>query len=292
MFYGDNMRWWIGFVANDVNDPLECGRVQVRIQGIHSNDEQDVKTYDLPWAQTILPCTEPGVSGLGFGPQLKTGAQVIGFFLDGPMSQLPIIIGSIPRVEVPNELQEKIEKGTSQYGTYANPANDPYAEPGRPIYNQSKNSSTVGGSPEYPSDCNPAWIISTVRAAALEGNRNIDPDIAEGVVRSEGLSRYQSLNRNGKNLVRHNGSEASFGPFQLYRIKGMGAEYENTTGRNLIVDNNRAGIKLQIEFALDRAIRRGNWKAWYGWVGTRNKPKNSPTAGFNYRGKKSEAMRF
>lgn len=291
MFYGDNMRWWVGFVANDIGDPLEIGRVQVRIQGIHSNDEQDVSTYDLPWAGTVIPCTEPGVSGLGFGPQLKTGAQVIGFFLDGKMSQLPIILGSIPRIEVPNELQQKIEKSNSQYGSYANPADDPYAED-RPLSSSSKNSTSVGGSPEYPKDCNPAWIISTVRAAALEGNRNIDPDVAEGVVRSEGLTRYQSLNRKGKNLVRHNGREASFGPFQLYRVKGMGAEYENTTGRNLLVDNNQAGIKNQIEFALDRAVRRGNWKAWYGWVGTRDKPKNSATVGFNYRGKKSEPMRY
>ena len=151
---------------------------------------------------------------------------------------------------------------------------------------------TSGGFPEYPADCNPAWIISTVRAAAMDGERNLDPDVAEGVVRSEGLSSYQSMNRKGKNLVRHNGREASFGPFQLYRVKGLGAEYENTVGRNLLFDNNREGIKLQVEFALDRAIRKGNWKAWYGWVGTRDKPKNSPTAGFNYQGKVSKAKRF
>ena len=289
MFYGDNMRWWVGFVANDVGDPLDLGRVQVRIQGIHSNDEQDVSTYDLPWAQTIIPCTEPGVSGLGFGPQLKHGAQVIGFFLDGKTSQIPIIFGSVPRVEVPNDLQEKVDRQHSQYGSYANPANDPYAEPGRPLFGQT---STSGGFPEYPADCNPAWIISTVRAAAMDGERNLDPDVAEGVVRSEGLSSYQSMNRKGKNLVRHNGREASFGPFQLYRVKGLGAEYENTVGRNLLFDNNREGIKLQVEFALDRAIRKGNWKAWYGWVGTRDKPKNSPTAGFNYQGKVSKAKRF
>ena len=67
---------------------------------------------------------------------------------------------------------------------------------------------------------------------------------------------------------------------------------EKNYSKFTLFDNNREGIKLQVEFALDRAIRKGNWKAWYGWVGTRDKPKNSPTAGFNYQGKVSKAKRF
>ena len=35
-YYGDETRWFLGTVVN-VNDPLELGRVLVRIYGIHSS---------------------------------------------------------------------------------------------------------------------------------------------------------------------------------------------------------------------------------------------------------------
>ena len=62
--YGDNYRWWVGTVTNNL-DPLETGRVQVRIFGVHSDKEEDIRSYDLPWAQCIVPTTEGGSSGIG-----------------------------------------------------------------------------------------------------------------------------------------------------------------------------------------------------------------------------------
>ena len=95
-FYGDITRWFIGVVKN-VNDPLKLGRVRVRIRGIH--DSIEIKDYELPWAQVLVPTTEDGSSGLGTTPNLREQAQVFGLFLDGKNSQLPLILGSIPKFE-------------------------------------------------------------------------------------------------------------------------------------------------------------------------------------------------
>ena len=100
VFYGDSVRWFIGSVINNNDNEFKLGRVQVRIYGIHDNLEM-ITNKDLPWAQVMAPSTEDGTSGLGFKPNLKNGAQVFGIFLDGKMSQAPLILGSIPKIEIP-----------------------------------------------------------------------------------------------------------------------------------------------------------------------------------------------
>jgi len=98
MFYGDHNRWFVGLVI-DVNDPLKLDRVKVRIQGIHTHDTTLIPNADLPWAQVIIPVTEGGSSGIGANCSIKPRAQVFGFFLDGKNSQLPLVVGSIPKIE-------------------------------------------------------------------------------------------------------------------------------------------------------------------------------------------------
>ena len=63
-YYGDETRWFIG-VVKDINDPIELGRVKVRIFGVHSENVQDISDGDLPWAQVAVPITEGGSSGIG-----------------------------------------------------------------------------------------------------------------------------------------------------------------------------------------------------------------------------------
>ena len=99
IFYGDNIRWFIGSVINNNDTELKLGRVQVRIYGIHDNLET-ILNEDLPWAHVMAPSTEDGTSGLGFKPNLKNGAQVFGIFLDGKTSQAPLILGSMPKMEM------------------------------------------------------------------------------------------------------------------------------------------------------------------------------------------------
>lgn len=103
-FYGDSTRWFIGTVEDNV-DPMKLGRVRVRIRGLHSDSQIDIQTSDLPWAQVAVPTTEGGTSGIGRNPGLLPGAEVFGYFLDGKSSQLPLVLGSIPKIESPSDVQ-------------------------------------------------------------------------------------------------------------------------------------------------------------------------------------------
>ena len=119
-FYGDNVRWFIGLVV-DVNDPLKLDRIKVRVWGIHTSDTVAISNDDFPWAAVCIPVTEGGSSGIGANSQIKPRAQVFGLFLDGKDSQLPLILGSIPKIEqIRNNLNSAVE-------TYNN---DPTGESG------------------------------------------------------------------------------------------------------------------------------------------------------------------
>lgn len=97
-YYGDETRWFVGVVV-DINDPLQLGRVKVRIYGIHTGNQSDISHFDLPWAQVVTPITEGGSSGIGANTGIKPMALVFGLFMDGKNSQMPIIIGSLPKFE-------------------------------------------------------------------------------------------------------------------------------------------------------------------------------------------------
>ena len=99
-FYGDETRWFIGTVKN--YDPSLQGALQIRIFGIHGPDISD---ENLPYAETMLPSTEGGVSGIGKIPQILKSALVFGIFLDGKDSQQPLILGSLSKKEFPSIAQ-------------------------------------------------------------------------------------------------------------------------------------------------------------------------------------------
>lgn len=91
----DPFTFWFG-VVEDRMDPLELGRVRVRILGFHPELRKDFPTEKLPWAQTIQPTQSASLSGKGVAPiGLVEGSWVVGFFVDGMSAQIPIVIGSI-----------------------------------------------------------------------------------------------------------------------------------------------------------------------------------------------------
>lgn len=106
-YYGDETRWFIGSVVSHTPPYGFEGRVKVRIHGVHSSKISEVSDADLPWAQVVLPTTEGGTSGIGRTPQLLSGALVFGLFLDGKTSQIPIVIGSLPKREMPTGIQQE-----------------------------------------------------------------------------------------------------------------------------------------------------------------------------------------
>jgi len=142
-FYGDQNRWFTGEVIS-INDPLQLARIKVRIYGLHNNTIID---DDLPWAQTLTPITEGGTANLGNPLGIQINALVFGVFLDGPNSQLPLVLGSMPKYEG----DERTDKSVSRLARGENtltktvdvagaPA-DPYAA----VYPNNKVTQTTSG---------------------------------------------------------------------------------------------------------------------------------------------------
>jgi hypothetical protein len=91
----DGFAWFFG-VVEDRMDPLESGRVKVRIFGFHSENKETMPTSSLPWATLIQPVTSSAFSGKGFSSVgLLEGTWVFGFFADPGSYQVPVIIGGL-----------------------------------------------------------------------------------------------------------------------------------------------------------------------------------------------------
>jgi len=93
----DGFFWWVGEVE-DHEDPLELGRVRVRVMNFYttpdggSNDK--LPTDKLPWASVLQPTNQAGNDGQGDSSgQLQPGAIVMGFFMDGENAQMPVVMG-------------------------------------------------------------------------------------------------------------------------------------------------------------------------------------------------------
>jgi len=106
-YYGDASRWFVATVVDSSPPAGLEGRVRIRVYGIHTPYTGDITQADLPWAQVLIPGTEGGISGIGRNAQVSSGAFVFGVFLDGKDSQLPIVIGSLPRNEFASAVQSK-----------------------------------------------------------------------------------------------------------------------------------------------------------------------------------------
>jgi hypothetical protein len=74
-----------GVVENN-NDPLQSGRCQIRVFGIHSESVQLIPTAHLPWAEQAPPIWG-GCSGIGFNGTPVQGAHVFLFFEAGDITQ-------------------------------------------------------------------------------------------------------------------------------------------------------------------------------------------------------------
>lgn len=104
-FYGDDYRWFFGTIINAQPPAGLEGRVKIRINGVHNPEISEIPEKDLPWAQVLVPSTEGGISGYGRIPQMLAGSFVFGVFLDGVSSQIPLVLGSLPRTEFPTSTQ-------------------------------------------------------------------------------------------------------------------------------------------------------------------------------------------
>lgn len=76
--------WWVGFIEEIYDDPLKLGRVRVRAVGYHP-PKDIVSSSELPLALILNGGTS----------KINIGDMVLGFFLDGPLAQQPVVMGGI-----------------------------------------------------------------------------------------------------------------------------------------------------------------------------------------------------
>lgn len=108
-YYGDHTRWFIATVTNNIPPLGMEGKVQIAIRGIHSEDMADIDIDDLPWADVLIPSHAAGASGHGLIPRLIPYTTVYGVFLDGELSQQPLILGQIHTHEFKSAIQANKE---------------------------------------------------------------------------------------------------------------------------------------------------------------------------------------
>lgn len=125
-YYGDDFRWFLGKVV-DIKDPKQLGRIKVRIFGIHSEDESLLSNSDLPWASVVTPINEGGTYGYSNTLGVQLDSQVFGIFLDGQNSQLPLIVGSVPKEGDVNPLTTGTQTNEYTIDEKACDPADPYA---------------------------------------------------------------------------------------------------------------------------------------------------------------------
>jgi hypothetical protein len=103
-----SFRWWWGCVEDRI-DPLQKGRVRVRIHSYHSPFKKDIPTEALPWAEVLQPATtgnSPQATAVG----LHEGLWVFGFFKDGAECQQPVVLGWLPTL--PEQENKNDTKGS------------------------------------------------------------------------------------------------------------------------------------------------------------------------------------
>ena len=170
----DDFQWWLGTVKNADDRDAKLGRVKVNILGYHKPGE---KPSNLPWAIVAAPTTSAGVNSAGSaGAQLKAGSFVIGFFLDYPDCQQPIVLGSLLskiKPVIDPKSQEAFDyfrgvdnvinsKDTSDSGTHQAATADPET--------RSSTSEAAAVAPESPA--NPSGQVKGVPIANGKGNNS------------------------------------------------------------------------------------------------------------------------
>lgn len=87
--------WFMGEVV-DIKDPLESGRVKVKVFGKHTA-ENEISAEKLPWAIVANSTDSASTSEIGTLPHaLIVGSQIVGFYVDGKANNVPMVLFSFP----------------------------------------------------------------------------------------------------------------------------------------------------------------------------------------------------
>ena len=108
----DGISWWVGQVegtASDEENNKGGYRFKVAIVGRHPFEEGKIDAADLPWANVMMPVSQPFAPGniTGAAAQLTPGCWVIGFYMDNDKDK-PMILGSIGQTPGSTSLKETL----------------------------------------------------------------------------------------------------------------------------------------------------------------------------------------
>jgi hypothetical protein len=146
-FYGDQMRWFVGTVTT-IQDPLELGRAKIRVDGIHVDDPSLIPPDALPWAQCMVPITQGGTNEYGNNLGIQVGSRVFGLFLDGKHSQMPMIMGTLPKFESESPSGKSTNRLATGTNTITKTPDTVTSEPESPyaaVYPHNKVTATTSG---------------------------------------------------------------------------------------------------------------------------------------------------
>lgn len=105
--------FFIGIVE-DIDDPLELGRVRVRIVNQNDNDTPTAKE-DLQWCTVGMPLTSASINGVGTSPTwIEIGSYVMGTYLDKKTKRQPFLqftFNKIPGNDINKHDVSKLARG-------------------------------------------------------------------------------------------------------------------------------------------------------------------------------------
>jgi len=135
------MNFFTGVVENR-DDPLQIGRCQVRIVGLHTDDKTKLPTEDLPWAHPVTPITSAAMNGIGWTPTGPVpGTWVILIFSDED-NQSPLMLGTLPGI--PQSKAAAVAHEESDSTVIANDGGILKDSSGQPVVNADGVPITVG----------------------------------------------------------------------------------------------------------------------------------------------------
>jgi len=105
--------WFIGFVEEVASDTDQLGMIKVRVPNVHGN----MPTDELPYASVMTPAQSASQLEVGISPNgILPGSMVFGFFMDGHEFNIPVVIGTIPKInqgDLTKHDVSKLARGTN-----------------------------------------------------------------------------------------------------------------------------------------------------------------------------------
>jgi len=280
----DGFNWWIGQIEEmSRDDPKGSGRCKVRIVGLHPQSCSVVTNEDLPWAQVMMPVTNPHVPGacVSVSDQLYKGVWVLGFFLDNDKQQ-PVIMGSVGLVANSSDKEipaEDLSKKCRSFETFLGDINafDQGSENNAARDAQKSGSASIGKTIQD----NP--IIGSKdtngQVAHKDDNTDLNPGRKVCVMKADKCGKETDLKGTFTNLIaemlhevqRNDGKIGNYlvSPLsgQLYDIMDIGRDYVDTSiqiirtfvanVKGFVIAKIREGIK-ELTTALLRPTKTGN----------------------------------